>query len=148
MKVILQQDVKGTGKKGVIVNVSDGYARNFLFPKGLAIEANASNINNLNQQAQAKKHKEDEELKSAKEMSDRISNIQVNIKAKSGENGKIFGSVTSKEIAEELKKQNKINIDKRKILLSEPIKNLGSQQIEIKLHSHVTAKLQVNIIGE
>lgn len=148
MKVILQQDVKGQGKKGSVINVSDGYARNFLFPKGLAIEANASNINNLNQKVEAKKHKEEEELKQAKELSAKISDIKVTVKAKAGENGKIFGSVTSKEIADELNKQHKISIDKRKIQLDEPIKILGTQNLDVKIHSQVTAKLQVNVVQE
>lgn len=143
MKVILQSDVKGQGKKGDVVNVSDGYARNFLFPKNLAIEANTSNINSLNQKNEANKHKNEIELQKAEELANKLSQIEVKIKAKPGDNGKIFGSVTVKEIAEELKKQHKIDIDKRKLILDEPIKTLGNKELDVKIHAEVIAKLKI-----
>lgn len=148
MKVILQQDVKGQGKKGEIINVSDGYARNFLFPKNLAVEASSSNMNILNQKKQAEQAKKQKELDEAKKLAQQISQSKVVIKAKAGENGKIFGSITVKEIAEQLKAQNKIDIDKRKIVLDEPIKSLGTKILDVKIYPEVTAKLTVSILGE
>jgi len=148
MKVILQQDVKGQGKSGQIINASDGYAKNFLFPKGLAIEANNVNLKILNQKNAVEQAKKQKELQEAKELAKKISEVKVLIKAKAGEGGKIFGSITVKEIAEQLKEQNNINIDKRKIILNEPIKALGTKIIEIKIYPEVIAKLTVNVSGE
>jgi len=146
MKVILQADVKGHGKKGDIVDVSDGYARNFLLPKGLAVEANATNLNAIKGKKEAEAHRKQQELSQAKEIAQKLSNITVTMKVKAGENGKLFGSITSKEIAEKLKEQYNIDIDKRKINLTEPIKMLGTFQVEVKVYPEVTAKLKVSVI--
>ena len=127
MKVILLKDVKGTGVKGDVVNVSDGYARNFLFPKGLAVEATKSNLNELKNKERAQQKRIEQEKQEARELAKKISDITLVIKAKSGENGKLFGSVTNKEIAQELKKQHNITIDRKKIVLDEPIKQLGQK---------------------
>lgn len=148
MKVILQQDVKGQGKKGELIEVSDGYARNFLLHKKLAIEANSSNINILNQKKQSDDAKKQKELNEAKKLATQISQTKVIIKTKSGENGKLFGSITVKEIAEQLKIQSKIDIDKRKIVLDEPIKGIGTKTLEVKLYPEVIGKLTVQVISE
>ena len=143
MKVILQADVKGQGKKGDMVNVSDGYARNFLLPKGLALEATKVNVNIMKTQKAANAHKKAKELEAAKELAQKISKCTVTLKAKAGANGKLFGSITGKDIMETLKKQHKITIDKRKINLNEAIKGLGTTQVEIKVYPEVTATLRV-----
>jgi large subunit ribosomal protein L9 len=148
MKVILLEDVKGRGKKGDVVNISDGYARNFLIPKGLAEEANAKNLNRLKQQKQLESQRSQQELANAKKMAEQLSNLTLTVKAKSGENGKLFGSVTSKEIAEELKKQHNITLDKRKILLPDPIKSLGRFELEVKIYPEVSAKIIVKVEEE
>lgn len=148
MKVILQQDIKGQGKKGQVINVSDGYAKNYLLPKGLAISANETNLKILEQKNQAQEAKRKKELEEAKGIAKEISQAKVIIKAKAGENGKIFGSITSKEIAEQLKLQSNIEIDKKKIILDEPIKSLGSKTVDIKIYPEVTAKLTVNVLNE
>ncbi len=146
MKVILTKDVKGSGKKGDAINVADGYARNFLLPKGLAVEANASNINELNQQKSSIAHKKQVELETAKDLAQRLTDVTITIKAKSGANGKLFGSVTSKDIAEELKKQKGITLDKRWIE-TEAIKALGEHTVGIWLHPQVSSSIKV-IISE
>jgi len=148
MKVILQADIKGQGKKGDLVNVSDGYARNFLFPKGLAVEANAANLNAIKGKKEAEAYKKSKELSEAKEIAQKISKATVTLKVKAGENGKLFGSITSKEIAEKLKEQHRIDIDKRKINLPEAIKMLGTVDVEVKVYPEVTAKLKVSVIPE
>lgn len=148
MKVILKQDVKSLGKKGSIVEASEGYARNFLFPRGLAIEANEGNMKVLGKQKEAENKKIQQIKDDAKALGDKISGLTVKITSKAGEGGKLFGSVTSKEIAEIIKKNHKIDIDKRKIELSEPIKTLGVYNISIKLHPEVHAEFKVQIIEE
>lgn len=148
MKVILKQDVKGLGKMEDLVNVSDGYARNFLFPRGLAAEANAGNINVMNTKKQAEKSKKDRELAQAKELALKVKETVVIIKSKSGENGKLFGSITSKDISDKLKSDFNIDIDKKKIVLPDPIKSLGTTEVEVKLYPEVSAKLTVKTIHE
>lgn len=148
MKVILKQDVKGLGKKEDLVNVSDGYARNFLFPRGLAAEANASNINIMNTRKEAEKSKKDRELAKARELAEKLSEIAVTIRTKSGENGKLFGSITSKDISEKLKKDFNLDIDKKKFVLPEPFKSLGTFSVEVKLYPEVSAALTVKIENE
>lgn len=148
MKVILLDDVKGKGKKGTVVNVSDGYARNFLFPRSLAIEANDKNMKELKARQKAEANKKAEELNEAKKLADEISKLTVVVKAKSGENGKLFGSITNKEIAEALKMQHGVKIDKKKIVLNEPIKTIGVKQLEVKVYPEVSATLKVNIEEE
>lgn len=146
MKVILKQDVKGLGKKGELVNASDGYARNFLFPKGLAAEANAQAMSEFKNKQQAEKYKIETETAAAKAAAERISGKTVHITAKAGQNGKLFGSVTSKEIAEKVRDEFGIETDKRKIIVDD-IKQFGTYEFEIKLYQGISAKLYV-MVGE
>ena len=146
MKVILLEDVRGKGKKGDVVNVSDGYAKNFLLPKKLAVEANSSNMNVLEGQKASQKHKRDLEEAAAKEAAKKMSGVTVKVPAKGGTSDRLFGSVTSKEIAEELKKQFNIEIDKRKIILDEPIKNFGTYILDVKLYPGISGKLNVEVV--
>ena len=146
MKVVLKQDVKGLGKKGELVNTSDGYARNFLFPKGLASEANAQNLSELKNRQQAEKYRIETETAAAKKSAAEISGKTIRIQAKAGQNGKLFGSVTSKEIADKLKSEFSINVDKRKIAV-EDIKQFGTYEFEVKLYQGISAKLFV-MVGE
>ncbi|HHV29551.1 50S ribosomal protein L9 [Acetivibrio mesophilus] len=148
MKVILKQDVKGLGKKESLVDVSDGYARNFLLPKGLAVEANATNMNIMQSKKEAEKNKKDRELAQAKELADKIKKIVVTLKAKAGENGKLFGSMTSKDVSDYLKKQHNLDIDKKKINLPDSMKALGTYEADVKLYPGVSAKLTVKIEHE
>ena len=147
MKVILTQDIKGVGKKDEIINANDGYARNFLFPKKMAVEANKQNMSLLQGRKDSANFKKEQDKEKANELKDKISRIMLTIKVKSGENGKIFGSITSKEISTELKKQHNIEIDKKKIMLKEAIKEQGTFTIEIKLYEGIIGKLKINIIG-
>ncbi len=144
MKVVLKQDVKGLGKKGELVNTSDGYARNFLFPKGLAVEANAQSMTELKNREQAQKYKIETETAAAKKAAAEIQGKTIRIKAKAGANGKLFGSVTSKEIAEKLKEEFKLDVDKRKIAV-EDIKQFGTFEFEVKLYQGISAKLFVSV---
>lgn len=145
MKVILLDNIKGVGKKDEVINASDGYARNFLFPKNLAVEANKENMTKLQAKKDSKQHQKDLEKEAAYEMMKKLKDITITIAVKAGENGKIFGGVTAKEISENLKEQYKIEIDKKKILLAEPIKTLGNFQVEIKLYEGVNGKLKVQV---
>ena len=147
MKVILKADIKGVGKKNEIINASDGYARNFLFPKQLAVEANAENLSKLQAQKDANQFKKDTEKEEAKKIAEKMSKIMVKIKVKSGENGKIFGGVSAKEIAEHLEKEHDIKVDKKKIDLKETIKTLGIHIVEIKLFEGVVGKVKVDVIS-
>ena len=147
MKVILTQDIKGVGKKDEIINANDGYARNFLFPKKMAVEANAQNMSLLKGRKDSASFKKEQEKEKANEIKDRLSKILLTIKVKAGENGKIFGSITSKEISTELNSQYKIELDKKKIILKEPIKELGAFNIEIKLYEGIVGNLKINIVG-
>ena len=154
MKVILLDNIKGVGKKDEIINASDGYARNFLFPKKLAVEANNENMSKLKAKKQSEQYKKDVNKENAEKIAKKLDNITLTIKVKAGENGKIFGGVTSKEISEELKKLEDIlqgfKDQKRdaKIILNENIKNLGSFDISMKLFEGVTGKLKVKVISE
>ena len=145
MKVILTQDIKGQGKKGQLVEVSDGYARNYLMPRGLAQEATKENLNVMHGKQEAEAYKKQMALDDAKELAKKLGELTVEIKAKSGENGKLFGSVTSKEIVEELLGAHHIKIDKKKLVLPDGIKTLGTTEVEIKLHPGVSAKLKVSV---
>lgn len=145
MKVILIEDVKSLGKKGDIVNVSDGYARNMLFPKKLGVEANAKNINDLKLQKAHEDKVAQEILAEAKALAEEISKKEVTVSIKVGEGGKTFGSVSSKEIAEAAKSQIGLELDKKKIQLPSPIKTLGVTMVPIKLHPKVTAELKVKV---
>lgn len=145
MKVILLKDVKGLGKEGDLVNAKDGYARNFLFPKNLAVEANASNLKKLEEKKAIEDARIEKEKKEALELKDKIEKTTIKIGAKGGTGGRLFGSITSADIAQELKKQYKINIDKKKIDLKENIKTTGITEVEIKLYPEISATLKVNI---
>lgn len=145
MKVILLQDVKSLGKKGQTVEVSDGYARNCILPKKLGVEANAKNLNDLKLQKAHEEKVAKEQLEEAKSLAQRIEAISVETSIKSGKDGRSFGSVSSKEIAEAFKKQHGIEIDKKKIILDEPIRTIGTSIVTVKLHREVTAKLTVHV---
>lgn len=148
MKVILKQDVHNLGKKNALVNVNDGYARNFLIPKGLAVEASASAVNEMKIRENAEKTRKEHEMAQAKKLADQISKISISFKSKAGENGKLFGSITGKDIAEKLEQDHKIQVDKRKIVLPDAIKALGSYEIEVKLYTGISAKLKVNVANQ
>lgn len=145
MIVILLKDVKGTGKAGDVVKVNDGYARNMLLPKGLAKEATDGNIRNLEKQKAIAAEKQEAQKAAAMEQAKQMNDINVVIKSKGGENGKLFGSITSKDIAEALEKQENIKIDKKKIELSAPIKQTGDTQVTVRLFPEVTATLKVTV---
>jgi len=145
MKVILLDNIKGVGKKDQIINASDGYARNFLFHKKLAVEANNENLAKLKAQNESKAFKKETEKNEASQIAEKINKITLKITVKAGENGKIFGGVTAKEIAESLKNEYKIEIDKKKVALPETIKNIGTYTVDIKLYEGIVAKLQVKI---
>lgn len=145
MKIILLQDVKALGKKGQTVDVSDGYARNFILPKKLGVEANAENMNNLKLQKAHDDKVAKEQLEAAKELAGKIETLKVEVSIKSGKDGRTFGSISSKEIATELKAQHGIEIDKKKIVLDEPIKCVGTSIVSVRLHRDVTAKLNVHV---
>ena len=147
MKVILLDNVKGVGKKDEVINASDGYARNFLFPKKLAVEANAENMNKLNNKKNSEQHKKDVEKEKAQEIAKKMKEINLVIKVKAGDNGKIFGGVTAKEISESLKEQFKIEVDKKKIVLNETIKNLGVFNVSVKLFEGIVGNLKVSVIN-
>ena len=148
MKVILLADIKGVGKKDQVINASDGYARNFLFPKNLAVEANAENMSKLKAKQDSNAFKKSQEKEEAQKIADKLSKILMKVQVKAGENGKIFGGVTSKEIAENLEKQYNIKVDKKKIDLKETIKTLGMFTIEIKLYEGVVGKLKIDVISK
>lgn len=144
MKVILKQDVKSLGKKGDLVNASDGYARNFLFPKRLAIEANASAMNEFNSKENAKKFHKAEEIKAAQATADQLEGKTFKLTAKAGANGKLFGSVTSKDVSKKVKDDLGIDIDKRKIVMQD-IKSFGTVQAEVKVYQGISAKVFVQV---
>ncbi|MDD6570757.1 MAG: 50S ribosomal protein L9 [Thermoflexaceae bacterium] len=143
MEVILLEDVKSLGKKGQIVKVNEGYARNFILPKKLGIEANNKNLNDLKLQKANEERIAKEQLEAAKELAAKIEEMTVKVQIKTGEGGRTFGSISSKEIAEEAKKQLKLELDKKKIVLDEPIKTPGTHIVTIRLHRDVHAKLKV-----
>lgn len=145
MVVILLKDLKGTGKAGEVVKVSDGYARNMLIPRGIAQEATDGNIRSLEKQKAIAAEKKAEQAAAAKDLAAKIEAVTVEIKSKGGENGRLFGSITSKDIAEALQEQHKIKVDKKKINLDNPIKQIGEVTVPIKLYFEVTANLKVII---
>lgn len=145
MKVILLKDIKGTGKKGEVKEVSDGYARNFLLSKKMAVVADSTNIKELNEKNKSKELKSQKEYEEAIELGNKMENMSVTIYSKAGEGGRLFGSITSKDISEQLKKKHEIEVDKRKISLDEPIRTLGSRFVEIKIHQKVTTKIKVDV---
>lgn len=148
MKVILQTDVKALGKRGEIVNASDGYARNYLFPKKLAIPADKQNLNELSAKKSSEAHKKELEKKEAIKIKENLEKQVLVLKVKAGENGKIFGSITSKEISENIEKQFKQKVDKKKIVMKEPIRTIGGYVIDLKLFEGVVCKLTISVVGE
>ncbi len=147
MEIILIQDVKSLGKKGEIVKVSDGYARNFILPKKLGLEANAKNLNDLKLQKAAQAKLEKEQLEAAQALGEKIEGSAVTVRIKTGENGKVFGSVSVKEIAEAMKEQLGLDVDKKKISIANPIRNEGTFSATVKLHPQVSSELTVKVEG-
>lgn len=147
MKVVMLEDVKGSGKKGELISVSDGYARNYLFPRKLAKEANTQAMNELKNAEEAKEYKLQMEIEAAKKAAAAIEGKSVNLFAKAGQGGRIFGSITAKEIAEEIKKQFHVEIDKRKIAIDADIKAFGTYTCEVKIYTGISAKVFA-VIGE
>ncbi|SDK22555.1 50S ribosomal protein L9 [Sediminibacillus albus] len=145
MKVIFLKDVKGKGKRGEVKNVSDGYARNYLLKNNLAEEATAGNMKALEAKQNKEQQKEQEEVEEAKQLKEKLESLTVELTAKSGEGGRLFGSITSKQISEELKKNHKIKIDKRKIELDEPIRALGYTNVPVKIHPEVSGTVKVHV---
>ena len=145
MKVILLKDVKGQGKKGEIVSVSDGYARNYLFPRNLAQEATAQNLNSAQVKQEAAAHKKEMEKKNAQELAKQLENKCVVIKAKCGSTGRLFGAITNAEIAEALNQQTGLELDKKKVVLANPIKELGEYTITVKLYAGVQATIGLKV---
>lgn len=148
MKVILLEDVKSLGKKGEIVNVSDGYARNYVLPKKLGVEASSANMNDLKLQRQNAEKVAQEQLEAARQLAETLQTREVVIRMKSGEGGRAFGSVSSKEIASAAKEQCGLELDKKKIQLPEAIKALGAYEVSIRLHPQVTGKLRVKVVED
>ncbi|MTH54143.1 50S ribosomal protein L9 [Bacillus mangrovi] len=148
MRVIFLKDVKGKGKKGEVKNVADGYAHNFLIKQGLAVEASNSAMSALQGQKNKEDKEAEQELKEAQELKAKLEELTVELKAKSGEGGRLFGSITSKQIADELKKSHSIKIDKRKIELPDAIRALGYTNVPVKLHTDVSAVLKVHVTEE
>jgi len=147
MKVILQQDVKGKGKKGELVNVSDGYARNFLLPKKLAVQATNENLTVMKQQEKEKQRKMERDKAKANEIAAKLGDVLVKISARGGgDGGKLFGSITTKEVSEELQKQHGIEIEKNKIIQDEPIKSFGSYEVKCKLGFEIIGIIHVLVI--
>jgi len=145
MKVILKQDVKNLGKKDSVIDVNDGYARNYLIPRGLAAEATAAALNEVKIKNEALKHRKENELAEAKNLAAKMSGMVVTVKSKAGANGKLFGSITGKDIADQLKAQHKLDIDKKMIVLPEAIKTLGETEVEIKLYTGVSTRIKVRV---
>lgn len=148
MKVILQQDVKGQGKKGQMVEVSEGYGRNFLIPRKLAVAATADNVNVMRQAEEAQARRVALEQQAAREYAKQFEDITVHITAKSGTGGRLFGSVTSKEVATQLKKEHGIDIPKQKIVMKESIKSFGTFELKVKLYPEITGTLKVKVTEE
>ena len=143
MQVILKQDVKGQGKKGQMINVSDGYARNYLLPRGLAEVASKANINALKGKQESLEYRMKKELEEANAIAEKMKEIKVTLKAKAGDNGKLFGSVTSKDVSEALTNQHHIKLDKKKFVMPDGIKTLGTTVVDVKIYTGVTGKLEV-----
>ena len=148
MKVILKQDIKGVGKKDQIINVSDGYVRNFLFPKNMAVEANNENMSKLRAKQDSNAFKKQQEKEEAQKIADKISKIILKVPVKAGGDGKIFGGVSTKEISDLLEKNYKIKVDKKKIELKETIKELGARNVNIKLYEGVIANLKIDVVAQ
>lgn len=147
MKVILLQDIKGVGKKEEIINASDGYARNYLFPRKLAKEANEANVHVLNQKNEYERRQKLAEIEEAQKMAEDIKGIEVKIITKSGENGRLFGSITTKDISEALNKQHNLNIDKKKLVV-DAIRQVGTYDVEVKIYPEISTKIKLIISGQ
>ncbi|MBR7554499.1 50S ribosomal protein L9 [Allobacillus sp. GCM10007491] len=148
MKVIFTKDVKGKGKKGEVKDVAIGYANNYLLKNNLAVEATPGNLKQLEAKKEKQKEQAQQELEDAKKLKETVENLTVELSAKSGDAGRLFGSITSKQIAEELKKTHQIKVDKRKIELDDPIRSLGYTNVPVKLHQDVTATLRVHVVEQ
>lgn len=147
MQVILQADVKGLGKKGDVVRVADGYARNYLFPRGLAVTVTEGRLREKASIERTKAEKEARELEEARRLAERLQNLTLRITVKVGEQGRLFGSVTAKDVAEALKAEHGIDVDRRKIALEEPLRHLGSYETTVHLHPTVHARLRIEVVG-
>lgn len=145
MKVILKQDIKGVGKKDQIINAADGYARNFLIPRGMAVPADTGNMNTLKAKNDANSARKERDLKESKRLAEELKTKMINISVKVGSNGKLFGGVTSKEISEALKQQLNVDVDKKKVLLNEVIKQEGIFTVDLKLQEGVVAQIKVKV---
>ncbi len=148
MKVILKQDIRALGKRGEIKEVADGYGRNFLLPKGLAIEATSSNLKILSDQKEMTAQKELREMEEAKELAGRLNGLEVSFKVKTGEGGRLFGSITGKDLADQIYQKTKIELDKRKLEIEDAIKSLGKYQVKVHLYKGITAEINVNVMAE
>jgi large subunit ribosomal protein L9 len=148
MKVILKEDVKGLGRKEDMVNVNDGYARNFLLPRGAAVEASKANMNIMKTRKDAERTKKDRDRSNAETQAGKLKGQGIVIKSKAGENGRLFGSITSKDIVEALKSQHRLEVDKKKVALEEPFKTLGEHMVDIKLHTGIAVSLKVTVEAE
>jgi len=147
MKIILKEDIHGLGKAGQVINVKDGYARNYLLPRGLALIADEKNLRVLEYQKKKFEEEAKKKLQDAESVRQMLTAFELTIKAKAGEDQKLFGSITAKDIAEALQKQG-FSVDKKQINISEPIKRLGEHEVELKLHSNVSARLKINVVAE
>lgn len=147
MKVILLQDIKGVGKKDDVVNTSDGHARNYLFPKGLAVEATQNNLTKMDRTKAKEEELRKEQLEEARALKEQLDSVKVTISAKTGEGGKLFGTITNKEIAKHLEDEHNISVDKKKITLKNPIKSVGQFNVDVKLHPKVSATLSVDVVA-
>ncbi len=145
MKIILNEDVRALGKKGEVVNVNDGYARNYIIPKKLGVEATKQNINQLKKKKAAEKREEEEILIEAQEFGKKLENKTVNMELKAGEGGKVFGSITTMEIVASLEEQHGLELDRKKVQLQEPIKNAGDYKLSVRLHPQVTAQIDLKV---
>ncbi|MGA8942282.1 MAG: 50S ribosomal protein L9 [Thermoactinomyces sp.] len=148
MKVILLKDIKGTGKKGEIKEVAEGYARNFLIPRKMAVAATEGNVNALKDRKKREAKRKEREKQEAEALAEKLKDLKVVFSVKAGEGGRLFGSITSKQISQALKKDYQLNVDKKKIQLSEPIRSLGVTRVPVKLHPEVTATLFVHVVEE
>jgi large subunit ribosomal protein L9 len=148
MKVILTRDVKDLGQAGSIVNVADGYARNFLFPRKLAVEATPGNLEVIKKRQQREVHKAGRAVEDAEELRTKLDGVSITVTGKTGTGTRLYGSITSQDISEAVEKQHNIKLDKRDIQIQDPIKSTGSYTVPVKLHGEVTANIQVEVIGE
>ncbi|KYZ75769.1 50S ribosomal protein L9 [Anaerosporomusa subterranea] len=148
MKLILQQEVKGLGKKDAIVEVSEGYARNFLLPKKLALPATDSTVKQIKDQQAAQARREQQAMDEARMLASQLSKVSVTIGVKTGEGGKLFGSVTGKDVADAIERQHGLTIDKRKVELKDSVKSIGTYNATVRIHPDVSAQVSVNVVGE